>query len=86
MIYLSAVEDPAARLIEALDVLGAVADDVTADQAYEEVDAATLQVFWREWPAVSSWAGALWRRLNADLAQPARPPRDADLDEIGESG
>ena len=76
----------AGRLIEALSDLESVADALTADEAARMLDDATLQVFWRDWPNVSSWAGALWRRLNQDLAGPARPPEDPELDEIGGSG
>ena len=55
-------------------------------QRLRKLDEATLQVFWRDWPNISSWAGALWRKLNDDLDQPARPTRDPDLDEVGGSG
>ncbi len=80
------MDDPTARLIEALDLLAEVADEVTPDQAVDEFDEATLQEFWREWPRTSSWAGALWRRLNADLADSARPVSSPDHDEVGGSG
>ena len=80
------MEDPAASLIESLDTLGALARDVTTDEAVDEIDAATLQVFWREWPAIGAWAGALWRRLNADLAAPASAPAEAESYDIGGSG
>lgn len=73
------------RLLEALSGLDDVSVELTADEALTELDEATLQVFWRDWPNISAWAGALWRRLNDDLAQPARPPADADLDEVGGS-
>jgi hypothetical protein len=74
------------RLIQALTQFEEVADAVTADDAVHTLDDASLQVFWKDWPNVSSWAGALWRKLNEDLAQPARPPSDPDLDEVGGSG
>lgn len=74
------------RLIEALDQLGKVADELTADRAAEELDEVTLQEFWREWPRTSSWAGALWRRLNAELADAAQPISDPDHNELGGSG
>jgi hypothetical protein len=73
------------RLLEALSGLDEVSGELTADEALAEIDDATLQVFWRDWPNISAWAGALWRRLNDDLAQPSRPPTDADLDEVGGS-
>ena len=71
--------------MEALDLLGEIADEVTAEQAAEELDEATLQTFWREWPRTSAWAGALWRQLNTALEEPARVADDPDLDEIGGS-
>lgn len=64
---------------------GEVADAITAENAAEALDDATLQLFWRDWPNLSSWAGALWRRLNDQLAEPATPPRDPELDEVGGS-
>jgi hypothetical protein len=79
-------DDLAERLIDALTALEEVADGFTPDEAVGALDAASLQVFWRDWPQVSGWAGALWRRLDADLAAPARPPQDQDLDEVGGSG
>ena len=80
------MDDPAAALLHALDTLKGVAGDLTADAAADELDAATLQVFWREWPAASGWAGALWRRLNADLEQPSAMPHDDEVAELGGSG
>lgn len=72
--------------MEALDLLAAVGDGLTAREAARELDDATLQVFWREWPRASQWAGELWRVLDADMARPARPAGDPELDEIGGSG
>jgi hypothetical protein len=46
----------------------------------------TLQVFWRDWPRVGAWAGALWRQLDADLAVPSSSMNDADIDEVGGEG
>ena len=73
------------KLIDALERLQEVADDVTADEAVEAFDDATLQMFWRDWPNVSSWAGALWRRLDADLARASAPPQD-EFDDVGGEG
>lgn len=80
------MDDVSERFTESIDGLEAVADAVTPDDAQRTFDDATLQVFWRNWPHISQWAGALWRRLNDDLAQPATPPQDPDLDEVGEGG
>lgn len=81
------MDDPGVRLIEALDTLNGVAGELTADEAAEQLDAATLHVYWREWPAVARWCGALWRRLNADLEMPSSTPADEDdVHELGGSG
>jgi hypothetical protein len=78
-------EDVGDRLMSALSRLDAVADEVTPDEALHAIDAATLEVFWRDWPQINAWAGFLWQRLDEDLAGPATPPQDPDLDEVGES-
>ena len=75
--------DPSDRLIEALTHLQQVADEMTAQEAAATLDVAALQTFWREWPDVSSWAGALWRRLNEDLAAPSTMQHPSDHDETG---
>ena len=62
------MDDVSDRFTEALTGLGNVADTLTPDEAQRAFDEVTLQVFWREWPHVSSWAGSLWRRINEDLA------------------
>jgi hypothetical protein len=79
-------DEAASRLVDALAQLDQVANSVTPDEAPAALDDASLQVFWRDWPQISAWAGALWRRLDQDLARPARPQGDADLDEVGGSG
>jgi hypothetical protein len=78
--------DSSDRLLEAMTDLESVADEVTSEEAARTFDATTLQVFWRDWPRVSSWAGQLWRRLNEDLEIPGTPVRDVDLDEVGGEG
>lgn len=81
------MSDPGAALIEALDTLHSVAGELTADEAAEQLDAATLHVFWREWPALARWSGALWRRLNADLETPSSTPAsEHEVHELGGSG
>jgi hypothetical protein len=81
-----AQDELAGRLVEALSRLDEVATALTADDAAVELDGATLEVFWRDWPNISEWAAVLWRRLDEDLAQPARPAEDPDVDEVGGSG
>ncbi|HZD18480.1 MAG TPA: hypothetical protein VE669_10095 [Actinomycetota bacterium] len=80
------MEDAAERLLRALEGLEAVAGQVTADEAARAFDEATLQVFWQRWPRASSWAGALWRSLNADLAEPATPLEESESIDIGGEG
>lgn len=80
------MDDPAAQLIEALDLLAEVGDALPAHDAVQDLDDATLQLFWREWPRASAWAGTLWRLLDADLGARAAPAGAPDLDEIGGSG
>jgi hypothetical protein len=74
------------RLLEALTMLDSVAGEVTADEAPAQFDEATLQLFWRDWPRLAAWAGALWRRLEADLAVPSSSVNELDLDEVGGEG
>jgi hypothetical protein len=73
------------QLVDALTQLETVADAMTPDDAVAQLDDASLQVFWRDWPQLSSWAGALWRQLNETLARPATPQQDPELDEVGGS-
>jgi hypothetical protein len=45
-----------------------------------------MQVFWRTWPRISSWAGSLWRLLNEEFMDPAVSSKDPGTDEVGGSG
>ena len=74
--------DVAQQLLEAMEAFDEVADAVTADEAMEELDEATLQLFWRDWPRIQSWAGALWRHLDSELAEFA-VPAGGDVDTGG---
>ena len=65
--------DVAEQLLEAMESLDEVADSMTAHDAVEQLDEATLQLFWRDWPRIQSWAGSLWRHLNDELAEMASP-------------
>ena len=65
--------DVAEQLLEAMEAFDEVADSITADEAMSELDESTLQLFWRDWPRISSWAGSLWRQLNEELADLASP-------------
>ncbi len=80
------MEDAGDRLLAALSAIDDLASDITADEAVAQIDAADLQVFWRDWPHASSWAGALWRKLNEDLEGPATAQGDSEFDEVGGPG
>jgi hypothetical protein len=68
--------DAAQQLLEAMEAFDEVADSLTTQEAVEQLDEATLQLFWRDWPRIQSWAGSLWRQLNEDLAEMASPAGD----------
>jgi hypothetical protein len=74
------------RFLNAISELEAVADELTAEDAAKTFDETTLQNFWRDWPHISTWAGALWRRLSEDLEGAAAPVTEEDLHEVGEAG
>ena len=65
--------DVAQQLLEAMEAFDEVADSITAHEAVEQLDEATLQLFWRDWPRIQSWAGSLWRHLDEELAERASP-------------
>jgi hypothetical protein len=73
----------AERLLDALSTLQQVAGTMTAEQAARALDETTIEVFWQDWPDVSSWTSALWRAVDEDHAEPAREAEDAELDEVG---
>lgn len=79
------MNDASERFLEAISTLDEISSDLSADDARDTFDDATLQVFWKQWTHIASWAGALWRRLNDDLAAPATPPRNPE-DEVGGPG
>lgn len=62
------------------------ADAITPEQAHEQFDETTLQLFWMRWPRLSAWSGSLWRLLSEELSGPSAPHTDPELDEVGESG
>lgn len=79
-------DDTRDRLLEAISTIVEMASDLLPEEAIEEMKEADRQAFWRDWPDVSSWAGAVWRSLNEDMAEPAKPAGDPDLDESGGGG
>jgi hypothetical protein len=81
------VDDLSDRFLDAISRLEEVADAVTPhDAAHRQLDETSLQVFWRTWPGISSWAGSLWRLLNEELMDPAVPSHHPDSHEVGGSG
>jgi hypothetical protein len=68
-----AMADTSMQLMEAMEAFHEVTDSISPEAALAELDDASLQVFWRDWPHIASWAGALWRGLNEELAEPASP-------------
>lgn len=80
------MDDPADHFLELVHSLEELRDAISPERAHAEFDQTTLQVFWRKWPSLSAWAGSLWRMLSEDMAGPATPHRDTDLDEVGGSG
>lgn len=76
-------DEIADRLLDALNGLQQIAGAMTAEQAARALDEASIEAFWRDWPDVNSWTGALWRTVDEDHAEPAREAEDAELDEVG---
>ncbi len=80
------MDDASDRLLKAMEEYERVAEDLTPDDAAHAFDDATLQVFWQRWPHISSWGGALWRRLNEDLVDAATPLDESEFHEVGGEG
>ena len=65
------MRDPPDCFLDAISRLEAVASAVSLHDAHRQLDETSMQVFWRTWPGISSWAGSLWRLLNEELMDPA---------------
>jgi len=76
-------EKAAERLVAAVTELQDIAAAVTPEEAARAFDEASLELFWRDWPEVTSWTEALWRQVDEDRADPAREAEDPELDEVG---
>jgi hypothetical protein len=80
------VGDASDQLLKAIEEFERVAGAATPDEAATSFEEPTLQVFWQNWPHISSWAGALWRRLNENLADAATPEGKSEFHEVGGEG
>ena len=80
------MDDVAEQLLDLIHGLEEVRDAVPPERAHTEFDETTLQLFWKKWPGISAWAGSLGRMLSEELAGPASPHLDPELDEVGGSG
>jgi hypothetical protein len=77
--------DDAHEFLDLIYRLEEVRDSISPERAHAEFDQTTLQVFWKKWPTLSAWSGSLWRLLSEELAGPATPHHDVELDEVGGS-
>ena len=80
------MDENASRFLGLIHGLDEITDTITAERAHIQFDETTLQVFWKQWPGVSAWAGSLWRMLSEELEGLVAPQGDAELDEVGDSG
>lgn len=80
------MDENASRFLGLIHGLDEITDTITAERAHIQFDETTLQVFWKQWPGVSAWAGSLWRMLSEELEVLATPQPDAEFDEVGDSG
>jgi hypothetical protein len=79
------VEDISDRLLEAITRLREVADAATPHDAHRQLDETSMQVFWRAWPGISSWAGSVWRLLDEEFMDPAVPSSGPEGHDVGGS-
>jgi hypothetical protein len=79
------MDDLAAEFLELIHRFEEIRDAIKPERAHAEFDETTLQLFWKKWPSLSIWSGSLWRMLSQELAGPATPHLDAELDEVGGS-
>ena len=80
------MDDVSDHFLEAISRFEELADALTPQDAHRQLDETSMQVFWRTWPGISSWAGSLWRLLNEELMDPAGSSHHPDSDEVGGSG
>jgi hypothetical protein len=79
------VDDISDRFMDAISRFEEVADAGTPHDVYRHLDETSMQVFWKTWPDISSWAGSLWRLLNEELMDPALSADHPHSGEVGGS-
>ena len=70
----------------AVFVLDHTTDKVSAQDAEREFSEVTKENFWRMWPTVREWAETLWRLIDDERGDMARPAEDEELDDVGGGG
>ena len=70
----------------AVFVLEHATDKLTPAEADSNFTEVTKENFWRMWPAIKEWAESLWRLIDDERAEMARPVQDDDLDDVGGGG
>ena len=76
------MDDISDRLLHVFSELEDISSEMTPEEARSALEESALQLFWRQWPHVSSWAGSVWRLLNEDTVDPAGPA-SGEFDEVG---
>ena len=76
------MDDISDRLLQVFSELEDISSEMTPEEACSSLEEPALQLFWRQWPHVSSWAGSVWRLLNEDTVDSAEPASD-EFDEVG---
>ncbi|HJP66791.1 MAG TPA: hypothetical protein VKA30_10870 [Actinomycetota bacterium] len=70
----------------AVYVLDHTADKLSAEDADSGFGEVTKENFWRMWPDIKTWADDLWRRLDDERRNQARPVEDDLADDVGGGG
>jgi len=70
----------------AVFVMDHVAGKLAAADAEREFNEVTKENFWRMWPDIREWGEQLWRVLEDERGDMARPALDEELDEVGGGG
>jgi hypothetical protein len=70
----------------AVFVLDHTAEKLTVEEAERSFTDVTKENFWRMWPNIREWAGALWTLIDEERGAMARPVEDEELDDVGGGG